>query len=86
MSAGLLQFGPYALAASEVFYSTRLTVGIVNLKPVRPGHVLLLPRRVAPRLKDLAPDEAADLFRAAMRVAPEVEREFGGSAITVSVQ
>ncbi|KAJ1564052.1 hypothetical protein HK405_015966, partial [Cladochytrium tenue] len=59
MSAGLLKFGPYALAASEVFYATRLTVGIVNLKP------------------------AADLFRAAMRIAPEVEREFGGSAITL---
>ncbi len=45
-----------------------LSVGLVNLKPVVPGHVLILSRRVAARFADLTADETADIWQLAKRV------------------
>ena len=45
----MAMFGPWRLAAEEVFSSTALSMAFVNLKPIQPGHVLVAPRRVAPR-------------------------------------
>jgi diadenosine tetraphosphate (Ap4A) HIT family hydrolase len=36
-----------------VFIETALSFGLVNLKPVVPGHVLIVSRRVVPRFSDL---------------------------------
>jgi bis(5'-adenosyl)-triphosphatase len=52
----------------QVFYSTPLSFAIVNLKPLLPGHVLVSPHRVVPRLTDMAPDEVKDLFTTVQRV------------------
>lgn len=79
-------FGPHTLSEREVFASSSLSLGFVNLKPVVPGHVLFIPRRVVPRLADLTPDELADLWRLAVGCAPLLERHFGASALTYAVQ
>lgn len=41
---------------------------MVNLKPLLPGHVLVSPRRVVPRLTDLTAEETSDLFTAVQKV------------------
>ncbi|KAL0919507.1 hypothetical protein M5K25_011605 [Dendrobium thyrsiflorum] len=33
-------FGPYKINPSEVFYSTKLSYALVNLRPLLPGHIL----------------------------------------------
>ena len=59
----------------QIFHTTPLTFALVNLKPLLPGHVLVVPRRVAAtRFKDLRGDEVADLFRTVQRVGGVVER------------
>lgn len=50
-------FGPYAIDEDQVFYSTRLTMAIVNLKPIVPGHILVVPHRMAVRFADLTREE-----------------------------
>ncbi|KAI9334755.1 HIT-like domain-containing protein [Obelidium mucronatum] len=80
------KFGPHTITANEIFYSTRTTFGLVNLKPVTPGHVLLIPRRVVARYSELTAAEASDLALAAQRVGGVVEREFGGAALTLTLQ
>lgn len=40
----------------------------MNLKPLVPGHVLVSPHRVVPRLTDLTPPELSDLFLTVQRV------------------
>ncbi|ORY53695.1 HIT-like protein [Rhizoclosmatium globosum] len=80
------KFGPYPISASEIFYSTRNVFGLVNLKPVTPGHVLIIPRRVVPRFADLTTAEAHDLVIAAQRVGKVVEREYKGESLTITVQ
>jgi bis(5'-adenosyl)-triphosphatase len=39
-------FGPWTIRAREqIFYASRHCFGLVNLKPVLPGHVLVIPKR-----------------------------------------
>ncbi|KAJ3234806.1 hypothetical protein HDU81_001136 [Chytriomyces hyalinus] len=82
----MLRFGPFPISATEVFYSTRLTFGLVNLKPVTPGHVLVIPRRVVPRFADLTQSEATDLILSAQRIGAVVEREYEGQSLTITIQ
>ena len=48
--------------------------------------MLVLPRRVVPRITDLNADEVSDLFLAVQSVGRAVERAYGAEALTVSVQ
>lgn len=81
-----LLFGPYPITEDQVFYSSQLSMGIVNLKPIVPGHVLVMPHRVAVRFADLSPEEVADLYRSVHDIAPRLEQHFGGKALTISIQ
>ncbi|KZT51041.1 HIT-like protein [Calocera cornea HHB12733] len=70
----------------QVFLHTRLSYGLVNLKPIVPGHVLVVPRRVVPRLADLTPQEITDVFETVRRVGQVVEKAYKGSALTIACQ
>ena len=79
-------FGPHRVHASEVFAETLLSLGFVNLKPVVPGHVLFIPKRVVHRLGDLRRDELHDLWSLAHACSPALEQHFGATAMTFAVQ
>eukprot|EP00270_Netrium_digitus_P004484 TRINITY_DN1560_c0_g1_i1.p1 TRINITY_DN1560_c0_g1~~TRINITY_DN1560_c0_g1_i1.p1 ORF type:complete len:284 (-),score=48.00 TRINITY_DN1560_c0_g1_i1:96-947(-) len=79
-------FGPWPVAASEVFYSTDLSLAIVNLKPVVPGHVLIISRRVVPRFRELTAEEVRDLWQTAQTVGPKLEAHFGATSLTFAIQ
>jgi len=70
----------------QVFFKSALSLGIVNLKPLLPGHVLILPQRVVPRLSDLSAQEVSDLFLSVQTVGKVIESAYGGEALTVSLQ
>jgi len=53
---------------SKVFYKTKLSYALVNHKPLQPGHVLIIPFRLVPRLTDLTPNEVTDLFLTVQKV------------------
>ncbi|CAM8984496.1 unnamed protein product [Rhodiola kirilowii] len=42
MASESYAFGPYKIDPTEVFYSTQLSYAMVNLRPVVPGHILLI--------------------------------------------
>lgn len=44
------------IGKGEIFAHSALTFAFVNLKPIVPGHVLLSPKRPAPRFQDLTPE------------------------------
>jgi bis(5'-adenosyl)-triphosphatase len=79
-------FGPWACDWSEAFCLTPLSLCLVNQKPIVPGHVLIIPRRVVPAFEGLTLAEAADLMATAHAVAPRLRRAFGGAALTLAVQ
>jgi bis(5'-adenosyl)-triphosphatase len=82
----MLAFGPKSIPRSTVFLLTPLTYAVVNIKPVFPGHVLVVPRRLAPRLSDLTAPEVTDLFLAVQRVGAELERAHGATSLTIAIQ
>uniref|UniRef100_A0A3B4GJG5 Bis(5'-adenosyl)-triphosphatase n=1 Tax=Pundamilia nyererei TaxID=303518 RepID=A0A3B4GJG5_9CICH len=48
--------------------------------------VLVCPLRPVERFRDLRPDELADLFSTAQRVANLVEKHFNATSITIAIQ
>ncbi|KAJ7916142.1 diadenosine 5',5'''-P1,P4-tetraphosphate asymmetrical hydrolase [Mycena leptocephala] len=70
----------------QAFYRSSLSYAIVNLKPIVPGHVLVLPRRHVPRLADLSELELTSLMRAVQQVGSVIERAYGADALTVACQ
>lgn len=65
---------------------TPLSFALVNLKPILPGHVLVSPRRVVARVKELTPTEASDLFLTTRRVGRMIERVYDASSLNIAIQ
>ncbi|KAI7868499.1 fragile histidine triad protein [Spinellus fusiger] len=78
-----VKFGHYTIKAHEVFYETQLTVGLVNLKPIALGHVLVVPRRHVQRYSELEKEELLDLTCSARLIAATIEREYQESVCWV---
>ncbi|RAH45660.1 HIT family protein [Aspergillus brunneoviolaceus CBS 621.78] len=85
LKASPIHFGPFPVT-TQVFHLTRYSYALVNLKPILPGHVLISPRRVVPRVADLTPTETSDLFLTVRRVARMVERVYGASSLNIAIQ
>ncbi|XP_060575364.1 nitrilase and fragile histidine triad fusion protein NitFhit-like [Ruditapes philippinarum] len=79
-------FGHCKIGSKQVFYRTALTYAFVNLKPVKPGHVLVAPIRKVLRFNDLEPAEMSDMFQVVSSVSKVVEKHFKGTSLTLSVQ
>ncbi|KAH7328138.1 HIT-like domain-containing protein [Stachybotrys elegans] len=57
----VIKFGPFEVT-KQVFLTTPHSFGLVNLKPIIPGHILICPFAGHKRLTDLSPAETTDLF------------------------
>ncbi|XP_044467350.1 bifunctional bis(5'-adenosyl)-triphosphatase/adenylylsulfatase FHIT [Mangifera indica] len=86
MSTEAYQFGPYTIDAKEVFCSTNLSFAMVNLRPVVPGHVLIVPKREVKRVVDLTAEETCDLWLMAQRVGKQLEIYHKASSLTFTIQ
>ncbi|ORX69700.1 HIT-like protein [Linderina pennispora] len=80
------RFGPLIIPQSQVFMVSRLSYGLVNLKPAVPGHVLVVSRRPVTRFNDLSADEVTDLFQQGQRVSRLVERVYKADSLTLVIQ
>ncbi|KAJ2006796.1 Dinucleoside triphosphate hydrolase [Coemansia thaxteri] len=82
----VFRFGPLNIPLSQVFLVSKLSFALVNLKPVRPGHVLLAARRPVARFNDLTHPEVVDLFLQAQRISKIVERITSAESLTLCIQ
>ncbi|GAA5850906.1 hypothetical protein JCM8547_009128 [Rhodosporidiobolus lusitaniae] len=82
-----LRFASFKIP-NQVFYlsASRLTFALVNLKPLVPGHVLVVPTRVIPRFADLTPDEVSDLFSSVHAISKVIEKEYKAQALNIALQ
>ncbi|KAI0784968.1 diadenosine 5',5'''-P1,P4-tetraphosphate asymmetrical hydrolase [Abortiporus biennis] len=85
MTANKLLFSTIEVTR-QAFYKTSLAFAIVNLKPIVPGHVLVVPTRPVPRLADLNGPELSALMSAVQRVGKVIERVYGADALTIACQ
>jgi bis(5'-adenosyl)-triphosphatase len=60
---GDARFSRFVIRSSCIFYRSPRSLSFVNLRPIVPGHVLVMPRRCVPLLHDLDDDEHDDLWR-----------------------
>ena len=56
-------------AEASFVYRDGSCAAFMDIQPVNPGHLLVVPNRHAPYLADLAEEEGAQLFRVARRLA-----------------
>jgi bis(5'-adenosyl)-triphosphatase len=78
-------FGPFTVT-TQVFYCTRLTYALVNLRPLVAGHVLIVPFSSKSRLSQLTSEEVTDLFSTVQRVSNMLERFYKASAFNIAIQ
>jgi histidine triad (HIT) family protein len=71
--------------AAHVVYDDDATLGFLDLRPVFPGHVLLVPRDHHETLTDLPPALVEPLFTAAQHVAAAVEAAMGAHGTFVAM-
>lgn len=83
-----IKFAKFDIGAMSIFYKSPSgkTLAFVNLKPLVPGHVLVIPVRVVPRLADLSAEEVEDLFQAVRRVQAIVCAEYGSDSANIGIQ
>ncbi|PQE31410.1 HIT domain-containing protein [Rutstroemia sp. NJR-2017a WRK4] len=62
-----IYFGKFEVT-DQVFHTTPHTFCLVNIKPILPGHVLLIPFAPYSRLTSLSPPETSDLFQTVQQV------------------
>jgi bis(5'-adenosyl)-triphosphatase len=81
-------FGPHRIPLSQIFYTSKasLSYAFVNLKPLLPGHVLVVPRRIVPRYANLSIPETADLALTVRKVAKVITRIYGAEALNIAMQ
>ncbi|KAF4034319.1 HIT domain-containing protein [Phytophthora infestans] len=79
-------FGSKRVLFSQVFYESSLSFALVNLKPIVPGHVLVVPKRPVARFEMLDVDEVSDLWTAAQLVGKQVEQYYGATSLTFAIQ
>jgi diadenosine tetraphosphate (Ap4A) HIT family hydrolase len=58
----------------SVVYEDDRIVGFMDLHPVNPGHVLLVPREHSPSLAEVDEETGAHTFRVAMRMQQAIRR------------
>ena len=56
------------------------------MQPIVPGHVLIIPKRVVPRVADLSQDEIVDLFSSVHKIGPILEKHFHAEALNIAIQ
>lgn len=70
----------------QVFHISKHTFAIVNLKPIVPGHVLVIPVRRVARLGELPDCESVDFFRTVQRVEKFVSQLYSADGLNLGIQ
>jgi diadenosine tetraphosphate (Ap4A) HIT family hydrolase len=61
-------------AEASLVYADDIVIAFMDIQPINPGHVLVVPREHAPHLQDLREEHGAQMWRVAHRVARALPR------------
>ncbi|KAL7513555.1 hypothetical protein ACHAXN_010789 [Cyclotella atomus] len=87
MTSGEQQlFGRFKIASSQIFYRSKYSFAMVNLRPIVPGHVLVVSNRIVPLLSDLESEEHDDLWRTVRTIQSILKQQYNCNAFNVAVQ
>jgi len=83
-----IRFGKFLIPQTSIFCRSKLgSTAFVNLRPIVPGHVLVMPKRIVPHLNDLTEDEYIDMWLLVRRVQSVLKDAYTNTtAFNVAVQ
>ena len=81
-----VMFGRFKILANQIFYRSNHSFAMVNLRPLVPGHVLVVSNRIVPLLSDLCDYEYEDLWKTVRKVQHVLKQEYSCDAFNVAVQ
>ncbi|AET38703.1 bis(5'-adenosyl)-triphosphatase Ecym_3204 [Eremothecium cymbalariae DBVPG len=85
MSASVF-FSKY-LVTDQIFYKTKHCYALVNLRPIVPGHILIVPLRTSCiHLKDLNAEELSDYFKTLQVVQQFIQEEYRADSLNIAIQ
>ncbi|KAI3406199.2 HNT2 [Candida oxycetoniae] len=71
----------------QVFYQSKFTYALVNLKPLVPGHVLVVPLRTSVlRFGDLTSDESADYMATLQLIHKFIINTYHADSLNIAIQ
>ena len=81
-------FGKFKITTDQIFYASPsgLSKAFVNLRPIVPGHVLVISTRVVARMEMLSDEEYVDLWQTVRLVQRVVETNYHSKDSNVAVQ
>ncbi|KAI8071226.1 HIT-like domain-containing protein [Gongronella butleri] len=82
----MFKFGANLIPDTQIFFQSAHCYGLVNLKPVVTGHVLVVTKRLVPRVKDLSREEACDMILSAQTISSAIEDHYEGTSVTFAIQ
>ncbi|KAI5952623.1 HNT2 [Candida jiufengensis] len=72
---------------NQVFYKSKFSYALVNLKPLVPGHVLVVPLRTSVlRFADLTPDESIDYMNTLQLVHKFISKIYKADSLNIAIQ
>ncbi|CAR27314.1 ZYRO0C13970p [Zygosaccharomyces rouxii] len=86
MTSNTVYFSRF-IVTSQVFYKSRYTYALVNLKPLVPGHVLIVPLRTqVGQLSDLNKEETIDYFDTLQVVHQFIKWQYEADSLNIAIQ
>ncbi|CCD24079.1 bis(5'-adenosyl)-triphosphatase NDAI_0C04190 [Naumovozyma dairenensis CBS 421] len=86
MTAKPIYFSKF-LVTGQVFYKSKYSYALVNLRPIVPGHVLVVPlRTTAYELNDLTLEESQDYFRTVQLIHGFIKWHYKADSLNISIQ
>jgi bis(5'-adenosyl)-triphosphatase len=79
-------FGQHLITPEQIFFSSESSLALVNIRPVLPGHALVIPRRRVPRFTRLYNDEVDDLWGTAQKIGTILETHYQATSLTLTIQ
>lgn len=74
------------LVTDQVFYRSAHCFALVNLKPIVPGHILVVSNRVVPRFNDLTTEESEDYMATLRKVSRFIEKYYKADGFNLAIQ
>jgi diadenosine tetraphosphate (Ap4A) HIT family hydrolase len=86
ITPGSVCFGPHEIHPGQIFFATPHCFALTNLKPVLPGHVLVICRRNVGRLSDMTMEEVSNLWVSVQLVCTRLEKFHGATSASIALQ
>lgn len=85
-SSADMQFGKFRIPANHIFLRTDHSGAFVNLRPIVPGHVLVMPQVIVPTMEELSQEQYTDLWLTVRQVQTALKKHYQAQAFNVAVQ